>query len=42
MTTLQNILSLSALVISLVFLFKKFFLKNKKTGKNCGNNCGCD
>jgi hypothetical protein len=40
MTLLQNILAFSTLAIAIVFLIKKYFFKNKKSGKNCGD-CGC-
>ncbi|UOR30048.1 FeoB-associated Cys-rich membrane protein [Flavobacteriaceae bacterium GSB9] len=39
---LQNILVISALVLAIVFLVKKFFWKTPKTKKACGNDdCGC-
>lgn len=40
---IQNILVLTALTVSLVFIVKKFIWKpKKKTSKACGNDsCGC-
>ncbi len=40
---LQEILAFLALGIALTFLIKKFFLKKKKSDKNCGgdSDCGC-
>ncbi|XDU95200.1 FeoB-associated Cys-rich membrane protein [Flavobacterium sp. WC2429] len=39
----QQIIAFTALGIALVFLIKKFFLKKKKSDKNCGDgtDCGC-
>ena len=39
---LQEILAYSALIISILFLIKKFFFKKKKSDKNCGTDCGCN
>lgn len=40
---IQEILAFTALGIALVFLFRKFIFKNKKTKKKCGNeDCGCN
>jgi len=39
---IQEIIAFSALGIALAFLLKKFFLKKKKSDKNCGDDdCGC-
>lgn len=38
---IQEILSYLTLGIAVLFLAKKFFLKKKKTDKNCGNDCDC-
>ncbi|MFV8374317.1 FeoB-associated Cys-rich membrane protein [Flavobacterium sp. LB1P62] len=40
---IQEIIAFVALAIALAFLIRKFFLKKKKSGKNCGsdNDCGC-
>jgi hypothetical protein len=39
---IQEIIAFAALGIALAFLFKKFFLKKKKSEKNCGDDdCGC-
>lgn len=40
---IQEILAFIALGIAVIFLIKKFFLKKKKSDKNCGNDndCGC-
>jgi hypothetical protein len=39
---IQEIIAFAALGIALAFLIKKFFLKKKKSDKNCGDdNCGC-
>ena len=37
----QEILSFTALGIALAFLFKKFFIKKKKSDKGCGEDCNC-
>jgi hypothetical protein len=37
----QEILAYVTLGIAVVFLFRKFFLKKKKSDKNCGEDCGC-
>lgn len=37
----QEILTYITLGIAILFLFKKFFLKKKKTDKNCGESCNC-
>jgi hypothetical protein len=37
----QEILTYITLGIAILFLFKKFFLKKKKTDKNCGEGCDC-
>jgi glycopeptide antibiotics resistance protein len=39
----QEIVAFIALGIAVAFLFKKFFLKRKKSNKNCGSDddCGC-
>jgi hypothetical protein len=42
MFELQNILVYIILVAALLFLVKKFFLKNKKRNKaECEEGCGC-
>ena len=38
---IQYILIYITLGIAVAFLFKKFFLKKKKTNKNCGDDCNC-
>lgn len=39
---IQEILAFLALGIALAFLIKKFFIKKKKSDKNCGSgDCGC-
>jgi glycopeptide antibiotics resistance protein len=39
---IQEIIAFMALGIALAFLIKKFFLKKKKSAKNCGDDdCGC-
>ncbi|MFV7236415.1 MULTISPECIES: FeoB-associated Cys-rich membrane protein [Flavobacterium] len=40
---IQEILAFVALAIALAFLIRKFFLKKKKSDKNCGDDddCGC-
>lgn len=39
---IQEIIAFIALVIALAFLIKKFFLKKKKSDKNCGSDdCDC-
>jgi membrane protein implicated in regulation of membrane protease activity len=39
---IQEIIAFAALGIALAFLIKKFFLKKKKSDKNCGDDdCGC-
>lgn len=37
----QKTLAFITLGIALVFLFRKFFFKKKKSDKNCGEDCGC-
>lgn len=37
----QEILAFVALGIAVTFLFKKFFVKKKKSKKNCGDDCDC-
>ena len=37
----QEILAYVTLGIAVVFLFRKFFLKKKKSDKNCGEDCDC-
>lgn len=37
----QDILVYLTVGIAIAFLFKKFFLKKKKTDKNCGEDCNC-
>jgi hypothetical protein len=37
----QEILTYITLGIAMLFLIKKFFLKKKKTDKNCGEGCNC-
>jgi hypothetical protein len=41
MTLIQNILAFLTLALSILFLFKKFFVKKKKSDKNCGGDCAC-
>lgn len=39
----QKILAFVTLGIAIAFLIRKFFLKKKKSDKNCGNgDCGCN
>ncbi len=39
---IQEIAAFIALGIAVGFLIKKFFLKKKKSDKDCGSNdCGC-
>jgi membrane protein implicated in regulation of membrane protease activity len=38
---IQKILAFVTLTVAIVFLFRKFFFKKKKTDKNCGDDCGC-
>jgi hypothetical protein len=39
---IQEIAAFIALAIAVGFLIKKFFLKKKKSDKDCGSNdCGC-
>jgi hypothetical protein len=38
---MQKILAFFTLAIAIIFLFRKFFFKKKKTDKNCGEDCGC-
>ena len=38
----QEILAYVTLGIAVVFLFRKFFFKRKKSDKNCGEDCGCE
>jgi len=38
----QEIIAFLILGIAVMFLFKKFFVKKKKKGSNCGGgDCGC-
>lgn len=37
---IQEILAYSTLAIAVLFLIRKFFFKRKKSGKNCGDDCG--
>ncbi len=37
----QEILAYVTLGIAVVFLFRKFFFKRKKSDKNCGEDCAC-
>jgi hypothetical protein len=38
----QEIIAFTILGFAVGFLFRKFFLKKKKSDKNCGgNDCGC-
>lgn len=40
---MQEIFAFAALGFAIVFLFRKFFWKKRKSKKNCGSNddCGC-
>lgn len=38
---IQNLLAFAAIVLSLVFLFKKFFWKKTESKKACGSGDGC-
>ncbi|HLF52503.1 FeoB-associated Cys-rich membrane protein [Flavobacterium sp.] len=38
---LQEIVAFIALGIAVAFLIRKFFLKKKKSGKNCGSDDEC-
>jgi hypothetical protein len=38
---LQEILAYITLGIAVIFLFKKFFFKKKKSDKSCGDDCNC-
>lgn len=39
---IQNILAIAALILALGFIITKFFLKQKKSKKACGDeDCGC-
>jgi FeoB-associated Cys-rich membrane protein len=39
---IQEIIAYVVLGIAVAFLVKKFFFKKKKSGKNCGEDCGCN
>jgi hypothetical protein len=39
---IQEIAAYIILGIAVAFLVKKFFFKRRKSGKNCGEDCGCN
>ncbi|TGD57537.1 FeoB-associated Cys-rich membrane protein [Flavobacterium humi] len=39
---IQEIIAFSLLGVAVYFLYRKFFVKKKKSKKNCGDSdCGC-
>lgn len=38
---LQQIIAYGLLILAIFFLVKRYLLKPKKKGKNCGKDCNC-